>query len=212
MKTPARHDLFSELTELKDTSIDSTMQYVCGIDEAGRGPLAGRVYAAAVILDEACPIEGLADSKILKESQREILYAEITAKSKAFAIAYSEVVEIDELNILQATFLAMRRALDGLKVCPHIALIDGNHIPPHLSVKAEAIVKGDSKIPAISAASILAKVARDNNMLELDKLYPVYGFAKHKGYGTKDHLAAIKKYGISPAHRKTFAPIKDYCL
>jgi ribonuclease HII len=195
------YDLFSELIE-----------YTCGVDEAGRGPLAGRVYAAAVILNPNKPIKDLADSKILSQSKREELYIEITSKAISYSIAYSEVEEIDDLNILQATFLAMRRAIEGLSIQPSIALIDGNHIPPKLQIKAEAIIKGDSKVAEISAASILAKVARDNEMCELDKQYPGYGFANHKGYGTKEHLAAISKYGVLPIHRKTFAPIKSQLL
>jgi ribonuclease HII len=194
-------DLFSELSE------DSLTDYICGVDEAGRGPLAGRVYAAAVILNPDNPINGLADSKILSESKREKLYTEIIEKSLSYFIAYAEVEEIERFNILQATFLAMVRAINGLKIQPTLALIDGNHIPP-LAIRAEAIIKGDSKVAAISAASILAKVSRDNNMLELDRQYPEYGFARHKGYGTKEHIAAIAKYGVLPIHRKTFAPIK----
>jgi|SRR6185437_2206629 len=186
----------------------SASQYTCGVDEAGRGPLAGRVYAAAVILNPDKPIIGLADSKILTKNKREELYLEIISKCTAYCIAYAEVIEIEQLNILQASLLAMRRAIEGLSIKPSLALIDGNHIPPQLQIKAEAIIKGDSKVAEISAASILAKVARDNNMRELDKEYPEYGFAKHKGYGTKEHLAAIDKYGVLPIHRKTFAPIK----
>lgn len=193
-------DLFSD---------ESPPEVICGVDEAGRGPLAGRVYAAAVILDDNKPIMGLADSKILSEKKREELYLEITTKALAYSIRYADVHEIDHLNILQATFLAMKRAIDSLKYTPTMALIDGNHVPPQLQIKAEAVIKGDSKIPAISAASILAKVIRDRNMYELDLEYPEYGFAKHKGYGTKEHLAAISKYGAIPAHRKTFAPIKN---
>lgn len=195
-------DLFSELSEERLT------EYICGVDEAGRGPLAGRVYAAAVILNPDKPINGLADSKVLSEAKREKLYTEIIEKSLSYFIAYAEVEEIEKFNILQATFLAMGRAINGLKIQPTLALIDGNHIPPRLTIRAEAIIKGDSKIAAISAASILAKVSRDNNMLELDRQYPDYGFARHKGYGTKEHIAAIAKYGVLPIHRKTFAPIK----
>ncbi|MCC2625883.1 MAG: rnhB [Burkholderiales bacterium] len=186
----------------------ATPYYTCGVDEAGRGPLAGRVYAAAVILNPNNPIAGLADSKILSQKIREELYSEIVDKAIAYCIAYSEVEEIEQLNILQATFLAMQRAIERLKVTPSLALIDGNHIPPKLQIKAEAIIKGDSKIAEISAASILAKVARDTQMYELDKQYPQYGFANHKGYGTKEHMLAIDKYGVLPIHRKTFAPIK----
>lgn len=207
MKANFKYDLFSELNQDK---LLKTQQYHCGVDEAGRGPLAGRVYAAAVILDSNKPITGLADSKILSEIKREELYQEITAKSLAYSVAYCDVVEIDKLNILQATFLAMRRAIEGLNIMPSLALIDGNHIPPKLNIKAQAIIRGDSLIAEISAASILAKVSRDNNMRELDRQYPGYGFARHKGYCTKEHLAAINKYGVLPIHRKTFAPVKAY--
>lgn len=213
MKSKKQYDLFSDIdfdSNENDNSIQlGVIQYTCGVDEAGRGPLAGRVYAAAVILNPGMPITGLADSKVLTESRRDELFVEITNKSLAYFIAYAEVVEIEKLNILQATFLAMRRAIEGLSIMPAMALIDGNHIPPKLPIKAQAIIKGDTKVAEISAASILAKVARDNNMRELDIQYPNYGFAKHKGYGTKEHLAAIKKYGVLPIHRKTFAPIKN---
>jgi ribonuclease HII len=222
MKSKPVYDLFSDLCNFQATchceqgaalrgnpSSVPTL-YTCGVDEAGRGPLAGRVYAAAVILNPDKPIVGLADSKILSQNKREELYLDIINKSKAYCIAYAEVVEIEQLNILQATFLAMKRAIEGLDIKPSLALIDGNHIPPKLQIKAEAIIKGDGKVAEISAASILAKVARDNNMCELDKEYPEYGFAKHKGYGTKEHLAAISKYGVLSIHRKTFAPIKNF--
>ena len=182
----------------------------CGVDEAGRGPLVGDVFAAAVILDPENPIIGLKDSKQLTAKKREMLYEEIISKSLAYSINSSSVIEIDTLNILQATLLAMKRAIEGLHIIPSIALIDGNKIP-NLDIKAEAIIKGDSKIEAISAASILAKVTRDRTMVELDKLYPNYGFAKHKGYGTKEHIEAINQYGILSEHRKSFAPIKFLC-
>lgn len=215
MKSKTQYDLFSELnSEFNDSSTQpdrNQIDYTCGVDEAGRGPLAGRVYAAAVILNPDKPIFGLADSKILKESKREELYLEIIDNSLAYCIAYADVAEIEQLNILQATFLAMKRAIEGLSITPFEALIDGNHIPPKLQIKAQAIIKGDSKVASISAASILAKVSRDNNMRELDKQYPKYGFAKHKGYGTKEHLEAINKYGVLPIHRKTFAPIRNFC-
>lgn len=207
MKANFKYDLFSELNQ---DQLFKIQQYHCGVDEAGRGPLAGRVYAAAVILDSNKPITGLADSKILSEIKREELYQEIIAKSLAYSVAYCDVAEIDKLNILQATFLAMRRAIEGLNIMPSLALIDGNHIPPKLNIKAQAIIRGDSLIAEISAASILAKVSRDNNMRELDRQYPGYGFARHKGYCTKEHLAAINKYGVLPIHRKTFAPVKAY--
>jgi ribonuclease HII len=182
----------------------------CGVDEAGRGPLAGDVFAAAVILNPDNPISGLKDSKQLTATVREKLYDEIIEKALAYSIASSSVAEIDTLNILQATMLAMKRAIEGLQITPSLALIDGNKVPK-LNIKAEAIIKGDTKIEAISAASILAKVTRDRSMLLLDKLYPQYSFAKHKGYGTRVHLAAIEQYGILPIHRKSFAPIKFLC-
>lgn len=178
---------------------------ICGIDEAGRGPLAGNVYAAAVILDPKYPIAGLTDSKKLSASKRDILYAEIINKALAYAVAYANVEEIDRLNILQATLLAMQRAFMALKIKPDLALVDGNK-SPKLDVPTQTIIKGDALVTQISAASILAKVSRDREMLELDKLYPEYGFAKHKGYGTAVHLAAIKEYGILKIHRRSFAP------
>ena len=185
----------------------SLAKNICGVDEAGRGPLAGNVYAAAVILDSDHPIIGLADSKVLSEAKREFLYEEIITKAKAYAISSATVVEIDSINILQATMLAMTRAVSGLSLYPDLVLVDGNRLPK-LEVRAEAIIKGDSKVPAISAASILAKVSRDREMVEIDKMYPEYGFAKHKGYGTKEHIDAINQYGILEIHRRTFAPIK----
>ena len=162
---------------------------MAGVDEAGRGPLSGPVVAAAVILDEQHPIKGLADSKILSAARRERLYDEIFAKALCCSIAQASVEEIDTLNILQATMLAMRRAVQGLRLKPQLVLVDGNRIPV-MDVRAEAIVKGDALIPAISAASILAKVYRDRACLALDQQYPQYGFARHKGYGTAEHLAA----------------------
>lgn len=185
-----------------------TIQNICGVDEAGRGPLAGSVYAAAVILDPDNPITGLADSKTLSESKREYLYEEIVSKARSFAIAFATVIEIDQINILQATLLAMTRAVNSLNITPELVLVDGNHLPK-LNITAEAIIKGDSKVQAISAASILAKVSRDREMVEIDKMYPEYGFAKHKGYGTKEHIDAINKYGVLDIHRRTFAPIKS---
>lgn len=179
---------------------------VAGVDEAGRGPLAGPVVAAAVILDERCPIHGLADSKKLTALRREKLFDEIRAKALCCSIAQASVEEIDALNILQATLLAMRRAVEGLRLKPAKVLVDGNHVP-RLDVLAEAIVKGDALVPAISAASILAKVTRDRWCAELDVEYPLYGFAKHKGYGTAVHLAALQAHGACPQHRKTFSPV-----
>jgi ribonuclease HII len=180
---------------------------IAGVDEAGRGPLAGPVVAAAVILDELHPINGLADSKVLSASRREKLYEEIRAKALCFCIAEASVEEIDRLNILQATLLAMRRAVQGLRLKPKLALIDGNHIPV-MDVRAEAIVRGDSLVQAISAASILAKVYRDRGCVLLDEQFPHYGFAKHKGYGTAQHLAALTAHGPCLAHRRSFAPVR----
>jgi ribonuclease HII len=180
---------------------------IAGVDEAGRGPLAGPVVAAAVILDELRPIKGLADSKVLSAARREELYEEIRAKALCFCVAEASVEEIDSLNILQATLLAMRRAVQGLRLKPQLALIDGNHIPV-MDVRAEAIVRGDSLIAAISAASILAKVHRDRGCLLLDEQFPQYGFAKHKGYGTAQHLAALTAHGPCLAHRRSFAPVR----
>ncbi|MBK7547351.1 MAG: ribonuclease HII [Rhodoferax sp.] len=179
---------------------------IAGVDEAGRGPLAGPVVAAAVILDEKNPIRGLADSKKLTALRREKLFDEIRAKALCCSIAEASVEEIDRLNILQATMLAMRRAVEGLRLKPAKVLIDGNRIPV-MDILAEAIVKGDSLIPAISAASILAKVSRDRWCAELDLAYPQYGFAGHKGYGTAEHLAALREHGACPQHRKTFSPV-----
>lgn len=179
---------------------------VAGVDEAGRGPLAGPVVAAAVILDDLHPIQGLADSKKLTAARREKLYDEIRAKALCCSIAEASVEEIDELNILQATMLAMRRAVEGLRLKPTKVLVDGNRLPV-LDVLAEAIVKGDAKVPAISAASILAKVHRDRWCAEYDREFPQYGFAAHKGYGTAEHIAALREHGACPQHRKTFAPV-----
>ena len=177
-----------------------------GVDEAGRGPLMGPVVAAAVILDDLNPIKGLADSKKLTALQRGKLYDEIRAKALCCSIAMATVEEIDQLNILQATMLAMKRAVEGLRLKPHKALVDGNRLPA-LRMLAEAIVKGDATVPAISAASILAKVTRDRWCAEYDLQYPQYGFATHKGYGTAAHLLALRKHGACPQHRKSFAPV-----
>ena len=179
---------------------------VAGVDEAGRGPLAGPVVAAAVILDDLNPIAGLADSKVLTPLKRARLYDEIRAKALCCSIAEASVDEIDQLNILQATLLAMRRAVEGLRLKPVKVLVDGNRLPT-LDVLAEAIVKGDAKVQAISAASILAKVHRDRLCEALDRDFPQYGFAGHKGYGTAEHLAALREHGACPQHRKTFAPV-----
>ena len=176
---------------------------ICGIDEAGRGPLAGDVYAAAVIRPEGVIIEGLDDSKKLSEKKREALFDEIVSKCTAYCIATASAKEIDELNILNATFLAMKRACDGLSAKAEYALVDGNR-SPELDCPAETVVKGDSKSASIAAASILAKVARDRYMKELDERYPQYLFAKHKGYGTKLHYEMVAKYGLCPEHRQSF--------
>jgi ribonuclease HII len=179
---------------------------LAGVDEAGRGPLAGPVVAAAVILDELNPIEGLADSKKLTAARRERLYDEIRAKALCCAVAEASVEEIDAMNILQATLLAMRRAVEGLRLKPAKVLVDGNQLP-RLSVLAEAVVRGDALVPAISAASILAKVHRDRWCLDYDREFPQYGFAAHKGYGTAVHLAALQAHGACPQHRRSFAPV-----
>ncbi len=176
----------------------------CGVDEAGRGPLAGPVYAAAVILSADRPIAGLNDSKKISEKKREILFDDICDKAIAFSVASASVEEIERLNILQATFLAMTRAVEGLTVTPSVALIDGNRLPPQLKIPAEYLVKGDALSASIGAASILAKVSRDRVMREMDEQYPQYGFAIHKGYGTAAHIAAIREYGPCPIHRPCF--------
>lgn len=181
---------------------------MAGVDEAGRGPLAGPVVAAAVILDDLHPIKGLADSKKLTPLRREKLYDEIRAKALCCSIALATVEEIDSLNILQATMLAMKRAVEGLRLKPHKVMVDGNRLPV-LDVLAEAIVKGDSLVPAISAASILAKVYRDRWCDEFHLQYPQYGFAGHKGYGTAAHLAALREHGACPQHRRSFAPVAE---
>ena len=181
---------------------------MAGVDEAGRGPLAGPVVAAAVILDDLNPIVGLADSKKLTALKRERLYDEIRAKALCCSIAEASVEEIDSLNILNATLLAMSRAVEGLRLKPHKVLVDGNRLPV-LDVLAEAIVKGDSKVPAISAASILAKVHRDRWCLQLHDQYPEYGFDRHKGYGTEAHLQALRTHGATPLHRQSFAPVAE---
>lgn len=182
-------------------------ELVAGVDEVGRGPLCGPVVTAAVILDPLRPIEGLADSKKLSEARRDILFKEIREKALCWCIARASVEEIDELNILKATLLAMQRAVEGLVIQPKLALIDGNRCPT-LSVPASAVVKGDATIPAIAAASILAKVSRDREMFELDTKYPGYGLASHKGYPTPAHLEALRRLGPTPIYRRTFAPVR----
>lgn len=182
----------------------------CGLDEAGAGPLCGDVYAAAVILDPNQPIVGLNDSKKLSEKKRNTLYQEICDKALDFAIATATVSEIDSINILQARLLAMKRAYLGLTHSVELALVDGNRLPD-LPIDAKAIIKGDGLVEAISAASILAKVARDKSMYELDVIHPEYGFAKHKGYGTEQHMQALQEHGVTPYHRKSFAPVAKLC-
>lgn len=177
-----------------------------GVDEVGRGPLAGPVVAAAVILDPAAPIAGLADSKKLTANRREVLAAEIRARAYAWAIGRAEVEEIDRLNILQASLLAMSRAVAGLKIQPRLIQVDGVHSPP-VACAVQTIVRGDATIPAISAASILAKVTRDEEMVALDAEYPGYGLARHKGYPTADHLAALAHLGVTKIHRRSFSPV-----
>lgn len=184
------------------------MILVCGVDEAGRGPLAGPVSAAAVILDPARPIPGLADSKKLSERQREVLAPVIRERALAWAVAWAGVEEIDRLNILQATLLAMQRAVQALPRQPHQVLVDGLHCPS-TGIPSRAIVGGDSKVDAISAASILAKTARDELMRNLHGLYPQYGFDVHKGYPTAAHLSALRHHGISPVHRLSFKPVRQ---
>ncbi len=183
---------------------------VAGVDEAGRGPLAGPVVAAAVILDDMRPIKGLADSKKLSPKRREAWYDAIRARALCCSTADASVEEIDRLNILHATMLAMRRAVQGLRLKPTKVLVDGNRIPP-LDVLAEAIVKGDAKVPAISAASILAKVTRDRMLADLHIRHPEYGFDQHKGYGTAQHLEALRRLGPLPEHRRSFAPVAQQC-
>ncbi|MGA9666985.1 MAG: ribonuclease HII [Gallionella sp.] len=187
---------------------ESTIFLICGVDEAGRGPLAGPVCAAAVILDPDKPIAGLADSKKLSERQRDLLAAIVRDRALAWSVAYADVAEIDRLNILQATLLAMRRAVLALKVRPHQVLVDGLYCP-QTGIPGRAIVKGDSKVAEISAASILAKTARDALMVQLHEKYPQYGFALHKGYPTTAHLAALRVHGVSAVHRRSFRPVRE---
>ncbi len=192
--------------EYEHKAYDSGFKCVCGIDEAGRGPLAGPVFAAAVVLPVDCEIPGLNDSKKLTEKKREALFEVIIEKAVAYSVASASEKEIDEINILNATYLAMNRAFDGLSVKPDMALIDGNR-EPGVDAMQKTVVKGDSKSMSIAAASILAKVSRDRYMLEIAKLYPQYDFQKHKGYGTKLHYERIREHGISDVHRKTFLKV-----
>lgn len=181
---------------------------IAGVDEAGRGPLAGPVVAAAVILDERQPVRGLNDSKLLNVRTRERLFDEIRAKALCCSIAQASVEEIDRINILQATLLAMQRAVEGLRLRPHGVLVDGNQVP-RLQMAVQALVGGDARVKAISAASILAKVHRDRLCLELHEQEPQYGFADHKGYSTPQHLAALRRHGACPHHRRSFAPVRE---
>lgn len=190
------------------TLFDNANEIICGVDEAGRGPLAGAVYAAAVILDPARPIIGLRDSKKLSEARRDALAEEIKANALAWAVAFCTEAEIDELNILHASMLAMRRAVERLQIAPTLALIDGNRCPV-MPIRSEAIVKGDDKVPAISAASILAKTARDASLMSLHQQYPMYGFDRHKGYPTPMHLERLRLHGVSPVHRRSYAPVRE---
>ena len=183
---------------------ESGFKYICGVDEAGRGPLAGPVCAAAVIFAPDTEIEGLNDSKKLSEKKREALFNVIKEKALAYCIAYGTLEEIEEFNILEATFLAMNRAIDGLSIKADYALIDGNRVPTGIKIPCETVIKGDAKSASIAAASILAKVTRDRLLLEYDQKYPQYDFKKHKGYGTKEHTDLILKYGPSPIHRPSF--------
>ena len=189
----------------------SEFRWVAGVDEAGRGPLAGPVVAAAVILDPERPIRGLVDSKSISAKKRQMLFEEIQQKAKFFAIARAEVSEIDEINILQASLLAMQRAVEALPIEPSEVLVDGIHRPV-LPGLVKAVVKGDMTVPCISAASILAKVTRDAEMIELDRQYPGYGFASHKGYPTRQHVNAIKALGVTPIHRQSFSPVKNVMM
>ncbi|WP_320836836.1 ribonuclease HII [Zhongshania sp.] len=192
------NDLFSEF---------DVPELTAGVAEVGRGPLCGDVVTAAVILDPARPISGLNDSKKLTEKRREALFVEIQEKALSFCIARASVAEIDEINILQASLLAMHRAVAGLSIQPEYVLVDGNKVPKW-PYKAEAVVKGDSRVPAIAAASILAKVTRDREMIALDGVYPGYGMAGHKGYPTKVHMEALQRLGVTPIHRRSYAPVR----
>lgn len=198
----------SELYEMERELHEKGIERVCGVDEAGRGPLAGPVVAAAVILPPGLVLEGLDDSKKLSAKKREALFDEILAAAEGYSIGLASEAEIDEVNILGATFLAMQRAVGGLKTAPKFALVDGNR-DPGLGIPTATVVKGDGKAACIAAASILAKVTRDRMMETLDAEYPGYGFAKHKGYPTKEHYAAIQKLGVSKAHRKSFLRTLD---
>ncbi|WP_321841553.1 ribonuclease HII [Paraburkholderia bannensis] len=197
-----------QLAEQAGLLFESPEDVICGVDEAGRGPLAGPVVAAAVILDPARPIAGLDDSKALTAKSRDALYDLIVERSLAWCVAEASVEEIDTLNILHATMLAMRRAVEGLSITPTLAKIDGNRCPV-LPVRSEAVIGGDALVPAISAASIIAKVTRDRMLLELHTAFPAYGFDAHAGYGTPQHLAALRAHGPCTHHRRSFAPVRE---
>jgi ribonuclease HII len=198
----ASGDLYSE---------QAAVRLLAGVDEVGRGPLAGDVVAAAVILDPEQPITGLRDSKALSEKRRQLLAVEIRQKALAWSVARASVAEIDEINILQASLLAMRRAVEALTVQPEYVLVDGNRLP-RWDYASEPVVKGDSKVAEIAAASILAKVQRDSELVVLDQRYPGYGLARHKGYPTPQHLQALRQLGVTPVHRRTFGPVRELLL
>lgn len=209
MPTMPKFSAHSSQVDLFDLKLESAL-HAAGVDEAGRGPLAGDVYAAAVILNADFSIAGLADSKTLSEKKRISLAEQIKVHALCWSVAVATVEEIDRLNILQATLLAMKRAVEGLSIQPELAWVDGNQ-SPRLSCRVQTIVKGDARVPAISAASILAKTARDEDLQRLHLLYPHYAFDQHKGYGTALHLARLKQHGPSPVHRRSFAPVRA-CL
>ena len=190
--------------ELEKQAVSNGFSFVCGVDEAGRGPLAGPVCAAAVIFAPDTELDGVNDSKKLSEKKREALFDVICQKALAYSIAFASVEEIEEHNILNATYLAMNRAIEGLKIKADFALIDGNRVPKDIKIDCQTVVKGDSKSLSIAAASILAKVTRDRLLMEYHEKYPQYNFAKHKGYGTAEHMEAIRKFGISEVHRPSF--------
>lgn len=198
----------SQLAELIN-SLEQDKIHMAGVDEAGRGPLAGPVVTAAVILDPSYPIDGLADSKKLTARRRAILEQEIKEHSLSWSLGRAEIDEIDELNILHATMLAMKRAVESLDVVPGVVLIDGNRCPD-IDIRSQAVIKGDQRVDAISAASILAKESRDREMIKLDEEFPGYGFAIHKGYPTKAHLLALEEIGVSSVHRKSYGPVKRF--
>ncbi len=195
------------MTDVQEMDYQSLAACLAGVDEVGRGPLAGPVVAAAVILDPRRPVEGLRDSKKLTARRREILDEQIREQALAWALGRAEVHEIDRINILQASLLAMQRAVAGLALAPELVLVDGNRCPD-LNYPSQAVVRGDSLVPAISAASIIAKVSRDREMVELDRRYPGYGLAKHKGYPSKAHLEALQVLGVTPVHRRSYAPVR----